>query len=264
MTVSRQEGGAHYAGPTAAAPVPQKDRSKLALLHESLAALLASRRQWRQAYEHLRLALELSRHPDGVASSPDQLRGELDQLRREHAEAREQSLRDSLTASYNRRYLNQRLDDLLAATPTGTGLAVALVDLDFFKQVNDRYGHLLGDKVLQKVAEVLADSLPVGAFCARYGGDEFVLVLPDVGAAEAVLVCEKARVRVERHPWAGLMAGLAVTVSIGVAHRCSLRPTGGTGLTEPIRPSSVPELLLSADQLLYQAKQSGRNAVASG
>jgi len=250
-------------GPAAPAPVHQ-DHGKLALLHESLAALLASRRQWRQAYEHLRLALELSRHPDGVASLPDQLRGELDRLRREHAEAREQSLRDSLTASYNRRYLNQRLDDLLAATPTATGLAVALVDLDFFKQVNDRHGHLLGDKVLQEVAEVLRDSLPAGAFCARYGGDEFVLVLPDVGAAEAVVVCETARARVECHPWTGLVAELRVTVSIGVAHRAPLRPAVAVGSADPIGPSSVPELLRSADQLLYQAKQSGRNAVAGG
>ena len=254
----------YYYDPAAPAMVPQQDRGKLAQLHESLAALLASRGQWRQAYEHLRLTLELSHHPDGSASLPDQLRSELDRLRREHAKVREQSLRDSLTASYNRRYLNQRLDDLLATTPTGTGLAVALVDLDFFKRVNDEHGHLLGDQVLQKVAEVLQDSLPDGAFCARYGGDEFVRGLPNVGAAEAMVVCEAARARVERHPWAALVAGLRVTVSIGVAHRAPLRPAVPPGSTEPIRPSSVPELLRSADQLLYQAKQSGRNVVASG
>ncbi|MGH3910934.1 MAG: diguanylate cyclase domain-containing protein, partial [Pseudonocardiaceae bacterium] len=118
--------------------VNDKDRGRLAHLHESLAGLLASRGQWRQAYEHLRSALDLSRDPDGVAESPEAqspeaLRRELDRLRRAHAEAREQSLRDSLTASYNRRYLDQRLDDLLAGKPAGTCLAVALVDLDFFK-----------------------------------------------------------------------------------------------------------------------------------
>lgn len=264
MTVSRQEAGAHHIDPATPTSVRQHDRNQPAQLHESLATLLAARGQWRQAYEHLRLALELSRHPNGSAGLPDELRGELDRLRREHAEVREQSLRDSLTASYNRRYLNQRLDDLLVAKPTGTGLAVALVDLDFFKQVNDEHGHLLGDQVLQKVVEILQDSLPDGAFCARYGGDEFVLVLPDVGAAEAVVVCEATRARVERQPWTELVAGLGVTVSIGVAHRAPLRPGLPACSTEPIGPGSVPELLRSADHLLYRAKQSGRNAVAWG
>ena len=82
-------------------------------LHESIAALLASRGQWRQAYQHLRSALDLV-HADQVEEPhvPEQLRREVDRLRREHAEAREQSLRDSLTDSYNRRYLDQRLMDL--------------------------------------------------------------------------------------------------------------------------------------------------------
>lgn len=268
MTVPWREGGAQYIDPVTATasasadPVNEKDRGELAPLHESLAALLASRGQWRQAYEHLRSALDLSRDPDCMASLPEVLRLEVDRLRREHAEAREQSLRDSLTASYNRRYLDQRLDDLLASKPTSTGLAVALVDLDFFKQVNDNYGHLLGDRVLQQVVEVLQDGLPEGAFCARYGGEEFVLVLPDIGAAEAVMVCEAARSRIERHRWAQLVAGLRVTVSIGVAHRNDRGPVHLPEPSDPAEVRGVSEMLLSADQLLYQAKQSGRNAVA--
>lgn len=236
------------------APAAQRERARLAQLHESLSALLASRGQWQQAYQHLRSAVDLGRDPDGSAILPAELRMEVDRLRKEHAEAREQSLRDSLTASYNRRYLDQRLEDLLASMPTGTGLAVALVDLDFFKQVNDNHGHLLGDRVLQRVVEVLQDGLPDGAFCARYGGEEFVLVLPDIAGTSAVVVCEAARARVERHPWSQLVAGLRVTVSIGVAHRDGRDPQA------PI--SGVPDMLRSADQLLYQAKQSGRNAVA--
>ena len=127
-------------------------------LHESIATLLASRGQWRQAYQHLRSALDLV-YADQVEEPhvPEQLRREVDRLRREHAEAREQSLRDSLTDSYNRRYLDQRLMGLL--TEHGSrrhGLAIALIDLDWFKQVNDTFGHLLGDRVLQRVVETAA------------------------------------------------------------------------------------------------------------
>ncbi|HEY2763080.1 MAG TPA: GGDEF domain-containing protein [Pseudonocardiaceae bacterium] len=267
--------------------VTDMDSGGLARLHESLGALLASRGQWREAYGHLRAALDLSNDPAADApvpeansssaqspsaqsppdvqspsdvQSPEVLRLELSRLRREHAVAREQSLRDSLTASYNRRYLDQRLDDLLAATAPGTDLALALVDLDFFKQVNDTHGHHLGDRVLQRVVEVLQDGLPDRAFCARYGGEEFVLVLPGVGAAAAVLVCESARARIERHPWTQLVAGLRVTVSIGVAHHSLARP-GDPATADPLS-KGVPELLMSADQLLYNAKQAGRNAVA--
>jgi two-component system, cell cycle response regulator len=237
----------------AAGPVSS---AKLIRLHESIAALLSSRGEFQQAYEHLRSALDLV-YADRTeeAPVPEQLRREVDRLRREHAEAREQSLRDSLTASYNRRYLDQRLTSLLAdaspAAGTPTGLAVALVDLDWFKQVNDTYGHLVGDRVLQRVVELLQVDLPDGGFCARYGGEEFVLVLPGVELGRAVEVAEAARERIERHAWLDVVPGLLrVTVSVGVAHH----PAG--------RPTSAEQQLLRADGLLYAAKQSGRNAVA--
>ncbi|MGH4026576.1 MAG: GGDEF domain-containing protein [Pseudonocardiaceae bacterium] len=189
---------------------------------------------------------------------PEELRRELDRLRGEHAEAREQSLRDSLTASYNRRYLDQRLDHLVAAERTG--IAVAIVDLDFFKQVNDTHGHHIGDQVLQRVVQILQEDLPDSAFCARYGGEEFVLVMPDIRAGAAVGVCEAARARVEHHSWSQVASGLTVTVSVGVAHRDLTR---SQFRAEPERRmSGVSTLLRSADHLLYQVKQSGRNAVA--
>lgn len=240
------------------------DSTKLIRLHESIAALLAARGEWRQAYEHMRSALNLiNTEPEGLAI-PEQLRREVDRLRREHAEAREQSIRDSLTDSYNRRYLDQRLTTLLAelftpdagARPDRAGLGVALVDLDFFKQVNDTFGHLVGDRVLQRVVELLGDGLPEDAFCARYGGEEFVLVLPDIDAAGAVAVAEAARARVECHLWSELTPGLHVTVSAGVAHE----PPNTAGALRP--PASAEQQLLRADSLLYAAKQSGRNAVA--
>jgi two-component system cell cycle response regulator len=229
------------------------DGASLVQLHESIAALLASRGQWRQAYQHLRSALELV-HADKAEPPhiPEQLRREVDRLRKEHAEAREQSIRDSLTASYNRRYLDQRLVTLLTERRGKPGgLAVALVDLDWFKQVNDTFGHLIGDRVLQQVVELLQEGLPPDAFCARYGGEEFALVLPGVDGPAAVAMAEAARIRVENHSWSKIALGLRVTVSVGIAYEPS--PVVGAGPEKQLR---------QADGLLYTAKQSGRNAVA--
>ncbi len=239
-------------------PRPASEGTGLVQLHESIATLLASRGQWRQAYQHLRSAFDLVyADQDEQPQVPEQLRREVDRLRREHAEAREQSLRDSLTDSYNRRYLDQRLPGLVTDHEAAVaGLAIALIDLDWFKQVNDTFGHLLGDRVLQRVVELLQEELPEGGFCARYGGEEFVLVLPGVDAASGVEIAESARMRVERHAWASLAPGLRVTVSIGLAYE----PPAGDS---PTRPQVAPEQqLLRADSLLYTAKQSGRNAVA--
>ena len=219
-------------------------------LHESIATLLASRGQWRQAYHHLRSALDILSTED-PPKVPEQLRHEVDRLRKEHAEAREQSLRDSLTECFNRRYLDERLTELLDG---GHGLAVALVDLDWFKQVNDNFGHVLGDRVLQRVVDLLQQCLPAGAFCARYGGEEFVLVLPGIDPTSAVAVCEATRARVERFPWQQLQRGLRVTVSVGVTYE--------PGVLEGTPTTDSEHQLLNADALLYTAKQAGRNAVA--
>jgi len=189
-------------------------------LHESIARLLATQGDWRRAYQHLRSALEL---------------------------AQAGNLRDPLTGGYNRRYLDQRLPGLYAERP---GLAIALIDVDRFKHVNDTYGHLVGDRVLRRVAELLQEDLPPDGFCARYGGEEFVLVLPGVDAEAAVRLVEAARARVDRHPWPDLHDGLRVTISAGIAH------DPGSA------PGSAERQLRRADALLYTAKRAGRNKVA--
>ncbi|WP_214371377.1 GGDEF domain-containing protein [Pseudonocardia sp. H11422] len=229
-----------------------------AALHTAAAEKLAEEGRWEQAYGHLRAAVRLLHGQCATVgaahgpATPD----ELDRLRREHAEAREQSRRDSLTASYNRRYLDERLaallddlDDLDDPTVRTTGISVALVDIDHFKQVNDTYGHLFGDRVLQRMVAELDAGLPEGAFCARYGGEEFALVLPGRDLTEAVDICEAARRRIDRHPWLELHSALRVTVSIGLAHSAGRR-------------AEVERLIGEADELLYTAKQAGRNAVA--
>ena len=217
-----------------------------AAVHARAAERLARLGRWEQAYDHLRAAFRLLTVPESPGD-------ELDRLRREHAEARELSRRDSLTATYTRRYLDEclatLLDRPLDPAVRAVGLSFALADIDHFKQVNDTYGHLLGDRVLRRLVAVLGAGLPAGAFCARFGGEEFALVLPGQGYTEAVAICESARDRVARHPWDELAERLRVTVSVGVGH-CVEWPT------------EVDRLVGEADTLLYTAKQAGRNAVA--
>ena len=206
---------------------------------------------WEEAYHRMRGAIELL---DQNLDGPHPAHDELTRLRREHEVIREQARRDFLTASYNRRYLDDRLATLLDDPAVArSGMALAMVDLDHFKKVNDRYGHPFGDRVLQRVVSeldgVLAGSSADGAFCARYGGEEFALVLPGYEPAQAVEMCERARVRIDQYSWLALDTGLRVTVSIGVAHTVA-------------EPPDVEQLLVGADVLLYAAKGAGRNAVA--
>ncbi|MEQ3550926.1 GGDEF domain-containing protein [Pseudonocardia nematodicida] len=231
------------AGDDTAGVAPSSPAARAAL-HTAAAERLAENRRFEQAYLHLREAVRLLHGSTGTATVED----ELDRLRREHAEAHEQSRRDSLTAAYNRRYLDERLSDLLVSAP-GQQVCLALADIDHFKQVNDTHGHPFGDRVLQRMVLELGRALPRGAFCARYGGEEFALVLPGLGREEGVAACEAARERVAAHGWSELHPDLRMTISIGVAHGRS-----GDGPVEP--------LVGEADLLLYTAKQAGRNAVA--
>ncbi|MFF5985529.1 GGDEF domain-containing protein [Prauserella flavalba] len=224
------------------------DPQGLLAAHESIARELAAQGDWQRAYEHLRSALELARsgqlqcaHPH----IPEQYRLEVERLRRERAQARRESLTDSLTATYNRRYLDRRLAELTAPS-------VALVDLDLFKHINDRFGHRIGDQVLQRVVGLLQQTLPPEGFCARYGGEEFVLVTPAARPEDAVAIAARARARVADFPWSHIRPGLSVTVSIGVA------PFSG----RPGRRHDPQELLVEADAMLYAAKRAGRNLVA--
>jgi diguanylate cyclase (GGDEF)-like protein len=212
-----------------------------AVWHTAAAEELATGRHWEHAYRQLRRAVRLLNGTSGV--------DELDH--REYAEAWEQSRRDSLTATYNRRYLDERLVALLG-DPAGVGpagIAIALLDVDHFKQVNHAYGHAFGNRVLQRLVAVVDAGLPDGAFCARYGGEEFAIVLPGRHRHCAVRACEAARERVDHHPWHELAPGLRPTVSVGVA------PGFGPVI-------GCDGLVAAAGRLLYAAKRAGGNAVA--
>jgi two-component system, cell cycle response regulator len=175
------------------------------------------------------------------------------QARRESELFREMSYRDPLTMLRNRRYVDERLSELIdEQLRAGRQLAIAFVDLDFFKRINDTCSHETGDEVLRRVAAVLdgAANRVEGSFTARMGGEEFLVALPDHDAAAADRSLEQLRSAIERIEWDGLTHGLPVTVSIG----CATAPADGT-----------ERLLLlgTADRRLYLAKDRGRNRVVT-
>ena len=160
---------------------------------------------------------------------------------------------DGLTGLANRRSFDAFMAREWAASSThGTLLSLLMVDVDFFKSYNDRLGHLAGDDALKCVAEAIAGCQEDPAcLAARFGGEEFAVVLPSASAAEAMAVAHKLRARVEASalPHAGSPIGNTVTVSIGVA-------------TMIATPGSTPDrLIAAADERLYQAKLQGRNRV---
>ncbi|GIX46361.1 MAG: hypothetical protein KatS3mg131_0572 [Candidatus Tectimicrobiota bacterium] len=157
---------------------------------------------------------------------------------------------DDLTGLYNRRYLLDRLaEEFLRARRYGSPLCVAMLDLDHFKEVNDTYGHLMGDTVLATVGGVIRATVRATDIAGRYGGEEFCLVLTETKLEGARLLAERLRRRVAAEPFpAPHGATFFVTCSIGVA---------------PFTPDmrNVTTLLARADQALYQAKAAGRNRV---
>jgi len=154
---------------------------------------------------------------------------------------------DGLTGIFNRRYLETRLNEEIERSRRyDTILSVAMVDVDHFKRLNDEFGHLLGDEVLRQVACLLSQLLRKSDVVCRYGGEEFVVLLPQTSTEQALLVAEKLRRAIEEWKFPGVPR--AVTISVGVA-------------TCPDHATTRDQLLKAADNALYTAKQTGRNRV---
>lgn len=158
------------------------------------------------------------------------------------------TLRDPLTGVGNRRYMSERLrEEVERARRVGASFSLAMLDIDHFKQVNDQLGHDVGDAVLCAVAEAVRATLRDYDIFARWGGEEFVIVLPESGIAAASSVCERVRVAVsERRVGVGDKAA-SVTVSLG--------------LTEYRDGESTSDTLNRADAALRRAKAAGRNRI---
>jgi diguanylate cyclase (GGDEF)-like protein len=175
-----------------------------------------------------------------------------DGLKRTNELLLELSNTDHLTGLFNRRYLMEALGKEVQRNLRKKGdLSLIILDIDHFKQVNDAYGHLQGDSVLQKVALLFQKELRAYDTAARYGGDEFIAVLPDATLEEAAFVANRVRTSIQANRFSGPLSKLSLTVSIGVAWFSS------PGCT------SVDSFIKLADDALYRAKVNGRNRVES-
>jgi diguanylate cyclase (GGDEF)-like protein len=160
------------------------------------------------------------------------------------------SVTDDLTQLYNSRYLNQVLRrEAKRASRSGRPLSLLFMDLDGFKSVNDTHGHLAGSRALVEAAAVIRGSARETDVAARFGGDEFAIILPDTGSEGAASVADRVRERIAAHPFlAGNGLNLRLTASIGVA-------------TLPDVAASAEELVRAADVAMYRIKEAGKNGV---
>lgn len=156
---------------------------------------------------------------------------------------KEKSVHDGLTGLYNHQYIIELLEiEIKKVNKTRDDLCLMMLDIDHFKNVNDTYGHQAGDMVLNKVATIITESIRETDFAGRYGGEEFMVILPSLNLKKAALVAERIRLKIQNYTYA--IEGLKVTISIGLTN---------------FRKEDAVSFISTADKLLYFAKENGRN-----
>jgi diguanylate cyclase (GGDEF)-like protein/PAS domain S-box-containing protein len=172
------------------------------------------------------------------------------ELQKAKAVAEDAATRDPLTGLWNHNRIIEILDEEIARVGRQRStLSVAMMDLDRFKQINDTHGHVVGDEVLREVAKRLADAIRAYDSVGRFGGEEFMIVLPGADAQEAAEACERIRRRIGREPVVTSAGMLELTTSLGVVTR-----DGATA-------RDATDLLVAADTALYRSKEAGRDRV---
>lgn len=203
----------------------------------------ASNRKLRDTREQLRLGEQ------ALQAANDALVQQLEEINTLQAQLKEQANRDPLTGLYNRRYLDSTLErELARCKREGQPLSLLLLDIDHFKQINDTYGHQAGDEVLKNLADMLSHQARAADVACRFGGEEFLMLLPNMPPAIALERAEQWRAAFAENTMAFGEFRMQSTLSIGIA----CYPGHGT---------SPEELVRCADQALYRAKSEGRNRV---
>jgi diguanylate cyclase (GGDEF)-like protein len=169
------------------------------------------------------------------------------QYNRALRETRELTLVDQLTGVYNRRYFDFYMEKTITlSNKTGIPLHIILLDIDYFKAVNDTYGHSAGDNILKQVAGIIQDNIRASDGLVRIGGEEFVVLVPETTTKECLQIAERIRTAVSNAHFTHRGKHIPITISAGVAKYAR---------------SSAAHFIHQADQALYQAKAQGRNQV---
>jgi diguanylate cyclase (GGDEF)-like protein len=213
-------------------------------------------RQYRLARENRRLVHDLSAKNRALLEMNRALEEKVAERTRALEAANERLARlaetDGLTGLHNHRSLQQHLQrEIERSKRNHLPLSLLMIDVDHFKQYNDRHGHPAGDEILRQLARLMDADRRTNDLCARYGGEEFVMLLVDTGKHTAAHVAERLRRHVATHdfPHADTQPGGRLAISVGVA-------------SYPTDATCAAELVEAADQALYQAKRQGRNRVA--
>lgn len=219
------------------------------LLADALAQLGRYQEAFAAQRELTRRAAEMYRAYFQQSAQLRQIELQAQEAERRAATFAAAALRDPLTGMPNRAAAMKELDELHRRAHQGQRASVAMLDLDRFKSVNDRYGHAAGDVVLQRTAQVIRETLGDTQRLARLGGEEFLLLFPGAATREAQTVCERVVTRLGGLEWPEIAPDLRVTASIGVAQ---------------IRAGNNPsDTLREADRAMYAAKRGGREAVVA-
>lgn len=189
-------------------------------------------------------------HAESLSILAEQLSLELKKINL-YERVQELAITDGLTGIYVRRHFIERLNEEIARSKRHKlKLSMLMIDLDHFKQCNDTYGHLVGDMVLKDIARIMKEHVRQVDLIGRYGGEEFVIALPDTDKNSALNVAERIRSSVEKHRFRAYDETISMMISIGVA-------------TFPEDGEETAALIDRADQALYKAKEEGRNRVVS-
>jgi diguanylate cyclase (GGDEF)-like protein/PAS domain S-box-containing protein len=184
-----------------------------------------------------------------LKSANESLRARLEEIQALQVTLRDQAIRDSLTGMYNRRYLFETMERELARAKRGNyPVSIIMIDIDHFKDFNDTHGHQAGDEILMALGELLRHSVRQGDIACRYGGEEFLIIMPGVDNGDTENRANAIRQRFAdlKINYEGLQ--LSTTVSVGVAYY-------------PVHGNTINKIIKAADDALYEAKQAGRNCV---
>jgi len=168
------------------------------------------------------------------------------ELRRKNEQLHEKTIRDSLTKLYNHQYSIELIKKEVNKLDTQVNkkeLSLVMIDIDYFKKVNDTFGHLFGDYVLETVSNILVKNISNNGYVGRFGGEEFLIVLPEIGIDKAFNLGENIRNEIEKYKFD---SDLKLTVSVGI---------------KQYRDETSIQLVKNVDDLLYKAKQNGRNRI---